>query len=110
MQTKKTESIDYDAIYHSSSFKTKTKKRATMTIVLLECAFISFFSFPFLNNVFPEVMKYRLAGAFNVGLAWAILQYPVMGLVAWIYAHQMQKLETGAQNKTSNVNKECNHG
>lgn len=110
MQTKKTESIDYDTIYHSSSFKKMTKKRAAITAILLGATFISFFSLPFLNYFFPALMKYRLSGAFNVGLALAILQYPIMGVIAWIYAGQMQKMERASKIKMPGINKGCNHG
>lgn len=80
-------------LYQSSEFRQFNRKKFKLIIVLLFINFIFFFSLPFFNNFFPELMKYKIYGAFNVGLLLVILQYPLSTVIVWIYARRIKKYD-----------------
>ncbi|MFK3708692.1 DUF485 domain-containing protein [Klebsiella sp. NPDC088457] len=91
MSTEKKQVItDFYACYTQDAFRGKTRKKQKIIFSLLVLSLFFFFSIPFLNNCFPNVMAYKIGGAFNVGLLWAILQYPIGGMIAWCYASKMK--------------------
>jgi uncharacterized membrane protein (DUF485 family) len=80
-------------IYSSGEFKSHVRNKGWIITFLVLVTFIFFFSLPLLNTLFPAVMKYQIAGSFNIGLLWVILQYPLGAAVAWCYAKKMGRYD-----------------
>lgn len=83
-----------ELIYDLKEFGIHIKRKGAIIVILLIVTFLFFFSLPLLNSFFPDLMKYQLAGSFNVGLLWVILQYPIGAIVAWIYARKMMDFDS----------------
>lgn len=87
---------DVEDIYYSSEFNTHIRHKGRMILLLLILTFLFFFSLPFLNLYFPDLMKYKISGSFNVGLLLVILQYPLGAIVAWCYARKAKDYDNPA--------------
>ncbi|MCG8156380.1 DUF485 domain-containing protein [Brenneria goodwinii] len=88
-----TQSYSWDEIYQHKNYKEMVIKKQSAIIKLLIISLIFFFSIPFMNSFFPDLMKVKIAGAVNIGLVWAILQYPLGGLIACRYAVKMRHFD-----------------
>lgn len=88
-----TSKLTIDKIFASGEFKTHVRNKGVIITLLVIVTFIFFFSLPLLNSLFPAVMKYQIAGSFNIGLLWVILQYPLGAAVAWCYAKKMGRYD-----------------
>ncbi|WP_226569730.1 DUF485 domain-containing protein [Mangrovibacter yixingensis] len=83
-------------LYSSAEFKSYKNNKGFTVFTLMILTFIFFFSLPLLNSLFPDVMKYQIAGSFNIGLLWVILQYPLGAAIAWGYAKKMMHYDDPA--------------
>jgi uncharacterized membrane protein (DUF485 family) len=78
------------SLYQSEKFRQFSSKKLSLILLLLFINLCFFFSLPFLTYFFPELMKHKLYGAFNVGLLLVILQYPLCSVIIWIYTRRIK--------------------
>jgi len=79
--------------FNKSQFHSLTRQRRVIILKLFALSALFYFSIPFFTTFFPKFFAIQISGAINVGLVYAILQYPVGGLIAYRYAVNMRKID-----------------
>jgi uncharacterized membrane protein (DUF485 family) len=83
----------WSVTYQKASFHALARRRRTIVVQLFVLSALFYFSLPFMTTVFPEFFRIKVLGSINIGLIYAILQYPIGGLIAYRYAVSMRKVD-----------------
>lgn len=83
----------WSVMYQNPRFHEITRKRRAVVMTLFVVSALFYFSIPAITTFFPSLFHIRLFGAINLGLTYALLQYPIGGLIAYAYAISMRKLD-----------------
>ncbi|WP_051516629.1 DUF485 domain-containing protein [Herbaspirillum sp. RV1423] len=83
----------WSAMYRNPQFHAISRKRRTVVTTLFIVGALFYFSIPAITTFYPSIFHIRLFGVVNLGLAYALLQYPIGGLIAYAYAISMRKLD-----------------
>lgn len=81
------------SIFKNENFHLLVRQRRLIVAQLFVLSALVYFSIPFITTVFPEFFRIRISGAINIGLVYAVLQYPIGGLIAYRYAITMRKID-----------------
>jgi uncharacterized membrane protein (DUF485 family) len=87
------EQSSWSVIFQNPEFQAVARKRKKIVISLFLVSALFYFSIPLLTTMYPAVFRVRLFGSINLGLVYAILQYPIGGLIAYYYAISMRKID-----------------
>jgi len=80
-------------MYQNPQFHAIARRRRTMVLTLFVVSALFYFSIPVITTFFPSLFHIRLFGVINLGLTYAVLQYPIGGLIAYAYAISMRRLD-----------------
>lgn len=83
----------WSVIYQNPEFHAIARKRKKIVFTLFIISALFYFSIPFITTLYPSVFHVRLFGSINLGLVYAVLQYPIGGMIAYCYAVSMRKLD-----------------
>ncbi|WP_058896486.1 MULTISPECIES: DUF485 domain-containing protein [Herbaspirillum] len=83
----------WSVMYQNPQFHAIARKRKLVVMTLFVVSALFYFSIPFITTFYPRIFHVQLFGAVNLGLVYAVLQYPLGGLVAYAYAVHMRKLD-----------------
>ena len=86
------EPIDWETIHASPSFRSLMRSRRRTVLSLGAVAGAYYFSIPALLAWFPDFFKLQLAPGINLGVAFAVSQYPLGIVIALIFMWKMSVL------------------
>ncbi|WP_304993799.1 DUF485 domain-containing protein [Burkholderia plantarii] len=81
----------------NSQFRTIAIKRRNAIVAVGAFAAAYYFAIPAVIAWAPALFTIRLTGGFNLGVAFAISQYPVGGLLCWVFMRSMARLDRERQ-------------
>jgi uncharacterized membrane protein (DUF485 family) len=85
--------VDWLAMQASASFRDLVRKRRNTVLLLGAVAAVYYFSIPALIAWFPGFFTLRLAPGINLGLVFAVSQYPFGGLIAYIFLRRTASID-----------------
>ncbi len=83
----------WSTMYRNPQFHAVSRQRRTVVLTLFIVGTLFYFSIPAITTFYPSIFHARLFGVVNIGLAYGLLQYPIGGLIAYVYAVNMRKLD-----------------
>jgi len=83
----------WSTMYRNPQFHAVSRQRRRVVLTLFIVGTLFYFSIPAVTTFYPSIFHARLFGVVNIGLAYGLLQYPIGGLIAYIYAINMRKLD-----------------
>lgn len=86
------EPIDWETIHASPSFRSLMRSRRNTVLALGAVAGIYYFSIPALLAWFPDFFKLPLTPGINLGVAFAVSQYPLGIAIALVFMWKMNVL------------------
>ncbi len=86
-------SATWSTMYRNPQFHAIARQRRRVVLTLFIVGTLFYFSIPAITTFYPSVFHVRLFGVVNIGLVYGLLQYPIGGLIAYIYAINMRKLD-----------------
>jgi uncharacterized membrane protein (DUF485 family) len=86
-------SVDWDAMIASEEFRAIARRRRNTIVVLGILSAAYYFSIPALIVWAPEVLKIRLTQGINLGIVFAISQYPFGGIVTYIFMRRTAAID-----------------
>ena len=89
-------STQWSAHYRASQFQTLVRRRRAIGAGLFAVTALFYFSVFLIAAAHPGFWRVQVFGAINLGLLYALLQYPLGGLVAYGYARAMRRVDTMA--------------
>ncbi|ACR32819.1 DUF485 domain-containing protein [Burkholderia glumae] len=78
-------------------FRLIAQKRRKTIVAIGAIAAFYYFAIPAVIAWAPALFAIRLTGGFNVGVAFAISQYPVGGVLCWVFMRSMARLDLERQ-------------
>ncbi len=85
--------VNWRAIQESPRFRDLVRRRRNTIVGLGIAAAIYYFSIPALIGWAPAVFNIRLAPGINLGLLFAVSQYPFGGLIAYLFLRRMSAID-----------------
>ncbi len=95
--------VNWGAIQQSPHFRDLVRRRRNTIIGLGIVAAIYYFSIPALIGWAPGVFDIRLAPGINLGLVFAVSQYPFGGLIAYLFLKRMSGIDPMAKSLAMEV-------
>lgn len=83
----------WSTMYRDPQFHAISRKRRTVVLTLFIVSALFYFSINAITTFYPALFHVRLFGVVNLGLAYGLLQYPIGGVIAYVYAVNMRKLD-----------------
>ena len=77
--------VRWDILANSSSFRTLVREKRRFIIPASVFFLVYYFALPILVGYFPGLMKRRVFGPVNIAYVFALSQFFMAWLLAWIY-------------------------
>ncbi|QQX89089.1 DUF485 domain-containing protein (plasmid) [Cupriavidus necator] len=92
-------------IAETKEFSAASKGRYYTVVVLLFTFVLYYFSLLLCAAYWREFMAIRVIGPINIGLLFAISQYPMAGLIAAVYVVKMRKIDKAIEASSNKLNR-----
>ncbi|KUM43795.1 DUF485 domain-containing protein [Pseudomonas sp. EpS/L25] len=89
--------IPWELISRDTEFVATTRAKARLVTALLVIAALYYFALPLGASLLKPLFQHSLVGELNVGLVFALSQYPVGGLLALAYLRGTRTLDARLQ-------------
>jgi len=89
--------VDWPAILSKPQFRALVRSRRNTTLTLSVVAALYYFSIPALIAWFPAFFALRITPGLNLGLLFAVSQYPFGGLVAFVFLRRIGAIDRSAR-------------
>jgi len=83
-----TDSVDWDAIVQDSRFQTLHRRKGLFLWGLMVLSVLYYFALPIGAAYHQDLFKIRVWGVINVGLLFALSQFVVAWLIAYVYSRR----------------------
>jgi uncharacterized membrane protein (DUF485 family) len=90
------EPLDWQRILDDPHFRAMARRRRNTVVGLGIAAAIGYFSIPALIAWYPAFFAIRLAPGINVGIVFAVLQYPFGGAIAYAFLRRTERMDRSA--------------
>jgi uncharacterized membrane protein (DUF485 family) len=80
--------VDWDAIIRDPRFQSLHRRKSSFLWGLMAISIAYYFLLPIGAAYFQDLFKIRVWGVINVGLLFALSQFVVAWLIAWIYSRK----------------------
>jgi uncharacterized membrane protein (DUF485 family) len=90
------EPLDWQRILDDPHFRAMARRRRNTVVALGIVAAIGYFSIPALIAWYPAFFAIRLAPGINVGIVFAVSQYPFGGAIAYAFLRRTERMDRAA--------------
>jgi uncharacterized membrane protein (DUF485 family) len=90
------EPLDWQRILDAPHFRAMARRRRNTVVGLGIIAAIGYFSIPALIAWYPAFFAIKLAPGINVGIVFAVSQYPFGGAIAYAFLRRTEKMDSSA--------------
>lgn len=88
---------NWDALASSPRFASLLKEKRRFIIPATLFFLVYYFALPILVGYYPELMKQRVIGAVNVAYLFALSQFVMAWVLAWIYVRAAVRFDSLAE-------------
>jgi uncharacterized membrane protein (DUF485 family) len=85
------EAVDWDAISRDPRFQSLHRRKSAFLWGLMAVSVIYYFLLPIGAAYFQDLFKIRVWGVVNVGLMFALSEFVVAWIIAWIYSRRASR-------------------
>jgi uncharacterized membrane protein (DUF485 family) len=85
------DAVDWDAVIRDPRFQSLHKRKSAFLWGLMAVSVIYYFLLPVGAAYFQDLFKIRVWGVVNVGLLFALSEFAVAWIVAWIYSRKASR-------------------
>jgi uncharacterized membrane protein (DUF485 family) len=85
------DAVDWDTIIRDPRFQSLHKRKSAFLWGLMAASVIYYFLLPIGAAYFQDLFKIRVWGVVNVGLVFALSEFAVAWIVAWIYSRKASR-------------------
>jgi uncharacterized membrane protein (DUF485 family) len=85
------DAVDWDAMIRDPRFQSLHKRKSAFLWGLMAVSVIYYFLLPIGAAYFQDLFKTRVWGVVNIGLLFALSEFAVAWIVAWIYARKASR-------------------
>jgi uncharacterized membrane protein (DUF485 family) len=85
------EAVDWDAISRDPRFQSLHRRKSAFLWGLMAVSVIYYFLLPIGAAYFQDLFKIRVWGVVNVGLLFALSEFAVAWIIAWIYSRRASR-------------------
>jgi uncharacterized membrane protein (DUF485 family) len=82
------DAVDWDAIIRDPRFQSLHRRKSAFLWGLMLLSVVYYFMLPVGAAYFQDLFKMRVWGVINVGLMFALSEFAVAWIVAWIYSRK----------------------
>jgi uncharacterized membrane protein (DUF485 family) len=88
--------VDWPVMLSNPQFRALVRTRRNTTLALSVVAALYYFSIPALIAWFPAFFTLRITPGLNLGLVFAVSQYPFGGLIAFVFLRRTAAIDRSA--------------
>lgn len=88
---------NWDALAGSPQFAALLRQKRRFIVPATVFFLVYYFSLPVLVGYFPELMKRRVIGAVNIAYIFALSQFVMAWVLAWIYVRAAVRFDAMAE-------------
>jgi uncharacterized membrane protein (DUF485 family) len=85
------DALDWEAIIRDPRFQSLHRRKTAFLWSLMAFSVIYYFLLPVGAAYFQELFRIRVWGVINVGLLFALSEFAVAWIIAWIYARKASR-------------------
>lgn len=85
-------SINWEAINNDPRFQALHKRKTIFLWSLMFFSIVFYFCLPIGAAYWPELFKIKVWGPINIGITFALMQFIVAWLIAFIYARRANRI------------------
>jgi uncharacterized membrane protein (DUF485 family) len=101
-----TTSIDWDAIIRDQRFQSLHRRKSAFLWGLMLLSVTYYFLLPIGAAYFQDLFKIRVWGVINIGLLFALSEFAIAWIVAWVYS---RKASRDFDQLAAQICAECEH-